>query len=512
MIRARLLALLLFLGVAPLLSFAGDPAPPVIPPPEYFFRHLPETNPYRSILEHYHRAPAEDRKALRELIDARPGGTPATPLTESQQKLARELTEALTRAASAPPTTSADWPMQPSEEEPDNLIASVLPEISSVTLLAKIATRTADALPASQAIETYAAVGQLARQQRNGLLVIQQFGGIRSENEAMAAASRRLGELDAAGLRALADSWQRLAPLTDPRRSLENERDRWLPFLLEAIVRPALLQWLGDDNSGPDSPATISFTRNLRLSGLIDLGGGEQLIGLENTATGEHFTLSAKRPAHDISLLRIDFDRREAIIRRGRREAVIHLESKKITERAFAPVKDPAREVDAWFAQNKKFQRDAWLKKVAAHPGGIDGYLDDLIAENERRFQAGFAAAGTPAATPSAPEPDDDPILEFARFPVETTLRRFNGSITQADMFQAAIQQRLAQLGETSAKPVTDPWSVGPSSDKQQPFLREPTPDGGFILRSRYEIVPGQPVAYKFGAPDSGVLRVSARK
>ena len=282
MTRARLLALLLLLRVAPLPGFADAAAPLVIPPPEYFFRHLPETNPYRPVLERYHRAPAEDRKALRDWLDADQGETPAAPLTESRQKLALELTEALTRAASAPPTTSADWPLQPSEEEPANLAEGILPEIGSLSLLAKIATRTADAQPASQAIEIYAAVGQLARQQRNGLLAIQQLAGVRLEDDAMAAASRRLGELDAAGLRALADSWQRLGPFTDPRRALENERDTWLPFLIEAIVRPALLQWLGVDAvPGADGPASISFTRNLRLSDIIDLGDISTARGTE---------------------------------------------------------------------------------------------------------------------------------------------------------------------------------------------------------------------------------------
>ncbi len=49
----------------------------------------------------------------------------------------------------------------------------------------------------------------------------------------------------------------------------------------------------------------------------------------------------------------------------------------------------------------------------------------------------------------------------------------------------------------------TDPWSP----DQAAPFALEPTSDGGFLLRSVYEIAPEAPLTYKFGVPDSGFIR-----
>ncbi|MEY4489804.1 MAG: hypothetical protein RIQ79_2312, partial [Verrucomicrobiota bacterium] len=237
-------ALLRLWPFTPVISFASFGTPAPIPPEEYI-RHLPATNPYRPILERLLSASSEDQSALGNTFGSAPNTIPSAPLTPAQQQLARELTEALVRAATAPATTSADWPLQISPDAPDNLYAGNLPEIAPLKLLASIATHHADALPAAQAIPIYAAVGQLARQQRQGIFLIQQLNGVRIEDEALAAASRRLASLDSDSLAALARSWSQLQPFLDPRRPLENERDVGFTFLVEAVLRPALIELLG---------------------------------------------------------------------------------------------------------------------------------------------------------------------------------------------------------------------------------------------------------------------------
>jgi hypothetical protein len=68
-----------------------------------------------------------------------------------------------------------------------------------------------------------------------------------------------------------------------------------------------------------------------------------------------------------------------------------------------------------------------------------------------------------------------------------------NRAATQAAMLQAALQHRRNQLHPVRAQsPTADPWSENSS----EAFRLEPGPDGGFVLRSRYETRPGDPVAF----------------
>ncbi|MEY4489528.1 MAG: hypothetical protein RIQ79_2036, partial [Verrucomicrobiota bacterium] len=447
-------------------------------------------------------ASSEDQSAIGNTFGSAPNTIPSAPLTPAQQQLARELTEALVRAAAAPATTSADWPLQISPDAPDNLYAGNLPEIAPLKLLAGIATHHADALPAAQAIPIYAAVGQLSRQQRQGLYLIQQFNGMNIEDEALVAVSRRLADLDPESLAALARAWAQLQPVPDSRRALENERDQGFANIVEAILRPTLLELLrpadDDADTAAADDATVTFTRHLRLSGLIDYG--ERSITLENTVTSERFTVSAARATADIQLVKIDFEHREAIIRRGRREAVVQLESKQITERAFAPMKEPVKTLDYMLRLGTRDwdkRRSAWLDRVRTHPGGIEGYIDEVTMLHDSWHDLVLRSANS-AKYSSLPATPDDPICQItcATGPI---VRTFRGSITRADMFQAAIQHRLRQLGQAATAPVPDPWS-----DKQEPFAYEPTPDGGFLLRSRYEVRADKPLTYKFAAPDAG--------
>jgi hypothetical protein len=86
--------------------------------------------------------------------------------------------------------------------------------------------------------------------------------------------------------------------------------------------------------------------------------------------------------------------------------------------------------------------------------------------------------------------------------------RTLNSSAVQTRMLHAAIRHRLLELNPgASPAPVPDPWA-----DNDEDFVFKPAEDGaGFLLTSRYEVGPGQPVVYKFAAPGSGFIRVSPK-
>ena len=296
-------------------------------------------------------------------------------------------------------------------------------------------------------------------------------------------------------------------PIPDPRRALENERDVSLAYLIETQLRPALRELLGESSAGPNAGTTTSFTRDLRLSGLIDHGDGEIAVCLENAATKESFSLSSRHPAHDIRLERIDFERREAIIQRGRRQALIHLETKTITEIGFAPAADALKSLEGMFGlfrdkPDAEKRRTEWLAKVRAHPGGIEGYLSDLLAANDAYYENAFASARSADASASPPPPlPDDPVLNAITPTVGNFLRGQEGARLHATMLQAAIQHRLNESGAASASPPADPWA-----ENEEPFALDPLPGGAVRLRSRYEVRDGQPAVFEFGTPGTPAL------
>ena len=479
-------------------ALAGaEPAPLPAParfPAEFYLSHIPETNPYLPVLRSLLSASPETQAAIEACFPTSPNQSPSGALTPDQQAHVRELTAALVLAASAPAVGSADWPLQPDPKAPENLFSGILPELGALKRLSAIALKSADALPAKEAIPIYAAVAQMSRQQRQGLYIIQQLTGSQMEHQAIDAVSRRLGELDPAALHALSQAWGSLMPIPDPRRALENERDVSLPYVVEAMLRPALQKLLGE-TPAHQADTTTSFTRDLRLNGLIDHGNGEVAIGLENSATKETFFVSSRHPANDITLKSIDFTRREAIIQRGRRQAVIQLEARTITEIGFAPAPDALKSVEGMFGlfrdkPDAEKRRAEWLANVRNHPGGIEGYLSDLFAANDAYYERAFASALSADASASPPPPlPDDPVLNAITPTVGRFLRGQESARLRVAMFQTAIQLHLKESGATSAPLPADPWGKD-----REPFALESLPEGAFRLRSRYELREGQPV------------------
>lgn len=468
--------------------------------------HLPESNPYRAALVSLVTAPAEDRAALDAWLNP-PTNTPPPNLTAAQQALVRSLTAAVVTSAQHPPLTREDWPVQLDAEDPENLLAATIPDVGIARKFARIATKAADSLPPSEALPIYAAAAQLGRQQRAGATLIHQLTGVAIEGIARDGPARRLHEFDAAQLRRLATEWHSLTPAPEAEAAIAGERDLFFIPLARTIILKAVKELLAAqiaDAAAEGADSTSTFTRDLRLSGLINLGDNEPLISLENIATGQHFSIAVNRAAEGIELVSIDFENRQAVIRRGSREAVIHLESKKIVERRPPGPRTLAVLKDLSFADDAA--RDRWLTQIASHPGGPEGYIADLIAAYENELLAQLADAAQAKAAPPRPGPDD-PFLALLTPSFGQVARTFYSSSTSTTLFQAAIHHRLAELGEPEgeAPAPADPWADADAP--AQGFTFEPTPDGGFLLRSRFEPRPDAPLTYKFGAPDAGFVR-----
>ena len=175
-----------------------------------YFENLPDTNPYRRTLLLYQRLPAADRDALKTWSDAHAGDdSPAATLTPGQAYLASEFSSMIAAAASTPSTTRSDWPLLPDPDDPTNPAAIILPGVGTLRTLARITVKNAASLPADQACVAYAAVAQLARQQRSGATLIEQLTGVAIEGIAQSGPARRLAEFSADDLR----RWQPPAPV-----------------------------------------------------------------------------------------------------------------------------------------------------------------------------------------------------------------------------------------------------------------------------------------------------------
>jgi len=471
------------------------------------FTALPDTNPYREILIQVEKLPNGDRQALDNWLNPA-DNAPAPVLTPTQRAAVTEITAALRAAASSPPATTSDWPLTLNPNDPDNPAANTIAGVGTTRRLAQLATRIAADLPASEAIETYAAVAQLGRQRRAGATLIEQLTGVAIESIAQGAVAARLGSFSVEELRQLNDVWGTLHPAPSIDAAIAGERDVYFRPVVENILVPGLRELLADPDAGqPDTdPNSSDFTSDLRLSALVNLGGGEHRITLENTRTGDSFTLVPGRTVEGIELVSLDFDQHLAVIRRADHEAVIHLASKRIIARKSAATR--VREFFAGFdffanpeEENTRLQQV--LALVRAHPDGVEGYARDLLVAYQTGIDQQLALAASPLAPRTSPEPPSDPMLAIAVPSIGAVARSFQSVATQSVMLRAAINHRLGALqGRIDPSAFSDPWQETPT-----PFVHEPTPDGGFLLRSRYETRPDAPLTYKFAAPDAGVVR-----
>lgn len=517
--RLRHLAALLVTLLAPFAPTSLLRADPKAAEMQATFSALPETNPYRTVLLRYAGLSATDRKALEDWTNRNaeplPEGETPPALSPDQQTLVVELAASLRGAASAPPASPADWPLVPDPEDPDNPAAIRIAAVGPIRQLARIAIRHADVLPPGQAIDTYAAVAQLGRQQRAGSTLIEQLNGVAIEGIAQSGPARRLSEFSADELLFLSAAWERLTAPPDNATAVSGERDLFFKPILERTIVPGLRELLASGATGhepnPTEEEGSDLFSDLRLSGLVNLGGNDSMIILENTRDARSLSLRLGSTVEGITLVSLDFENRLAVIRHDSAEAIIHLESKRIV-----PSKSAGTRLREFFAgfdilNDEGTGRASLIEALArsrAHPDGPEGYARDLLAA----YQAGIDRQVEAAASAPYPnlEPTDaeqsDPLLKLVLPTIGKVVRTFNGSATANTMLHAAINHRLGQLHENIdpfAHP--DPWAP---ADNPTPFPIEPTPDGGFVLHSAFESAPGAPYTYKFAAPDAGFIRL----
>lgn len=480
------------------------------------FEKLPVSNPYRAPLLRLESLPDADRTALKAWHNHLPESDEPTPtLTADQQALVAELRQSLIETAANTPLDSCAWPLETDPKNPFNPASLIIEGIGSRRELARLAVKSADGLPADQAIDTYAAIAQMGRQQRAGRTLIEQLTGVAIESIALHDAARRLDEYSPEGLAKLSDALTALHAPPSNAEALAGERDVFFLPVLERVIVPGLHALLadpaaaGDSEKTDDSDADENPFHDLRLSGLVRIGPGDEQVSIENTATGETITLRPGRPVEGLELVSIDFEQHRALLRRGDHEALVDLRTKRVTDlaRAARHLREMYRGFDILSGEGKGEAALAEaLALVRAHPEGVDGYARDLLARYQAGIDRQLSLADSPVFPPSIEEaPSDDPLLALTMPTLGRVCRTFNHAATYPAIFQAAIHHRLARAGVSSPRPApADPWSEDGAA-----FSAEETPDGGLILRSRYEAQPGAPLTYKFAAPDAGYQRPS---
>lgn len=498
------LAILLLPDAVPA-TVGGDAQKP--PPRDDALAHiesLPASNPYRTILLRYQTLPSADREYLTAWsLYETPEGEPPRTLDPRQQQLARELSSALLAAAGQPDTTASDWPPLLNPAAPEDPASMTIPGVSTVRSLARLVTTSAASLPPSEAAPVYAAVAQLGRRQRCGVTLGEQAAGAGIEALAQTEVARRLSEFSPDDLSRLSLAWTNLQTPPSTRDLLDRELRLVLRPTVALHLAPGLRALLAqaeaaDAEQAPADP-DAGFTRDLRLSALLRVAENEHHIVLEDIRRHESFTLRSGQTVHNIELLSIDYENRLAVIRRGKREALVHLESKRIVERASD---DDDRRDKSLSRQDRKL-----LDRIRAHPGGLDGFIREVIVANENHLRRQAELAELQQCPSPEPVPTyADGFFLVANPSFGSNLRTLNRHATQAAMLQSALRIRLDQFNPSEAPaPPVDPWG----DTERSPFTREPTPDGGFLLRSRYEGSPGEPLAYKFASSDAGFFRVS---
>lgn len=520
-IAAGLLCAALALAAAPAshaaLSGGGDgPAAAPAPDPLDKIRHIPESNPYRATLATWLSLPATDRSAIATWAKGDFDDTsPPAALSTGQKALARQLAGALRDAASAPPTSAADWPLQYDPKEPHNPRNASMPEIADVRDLARITVKVADESPAAEAVALYAATARLGRDTSQGATLIHTVAGMVIDGIAQNGASRRLGEFSPTELEALSVAWKNLPAPSGIKSVMDAERNRFFIAALEKQILPGLRAYLAAGAPAldqlPDETDADDAVARLRLSALVDFGDGEKQITLENRDTGEAFTVTRQRPAEGVELLDFDIPGHRATIRVHGREAIVNLQTKEIIARSDALKKfarfleDMIPPDDENSGNSSTLTRSPWLDLVKNHPGGVDGYYADILA----RYDAIFAQQLAESKQPEISERsfvirnERDPIIATLTPSIGGLARNLEATDLNALMLQAAIRHRLGQADQAPA----DPWFATSPDEAASPFVFTATPDGGFTLASRYQRWKDEPVTYKFAAPDAGSVR-----
>lgn len=470
-----------------------------------YFENLPANNPYRDLLLLVDGVPAEDRAAIDAWLSAKrdtSADAPSPALSAEHRAIAENIVAALVTASARAKSTTPDpeqWPPYYPDGNDQNPYAALVPGVGQVRQLALLATQLADERPPGEALDLYLAAAQLGRHQRGGVTLIEQLTGVAVEGIALAGPTRRLREFSPAELARLATAWAALPAPPDVPTALSGVREAYAKMMKNIFV-PALIKALAEEDAA--AAADTDFTRDLRLSGLINLGGDDIRISLENTLTGATFTLTPTQAAEGMELVKVDFDQRLAHIRRGDAEAVIHLESRRLE--LVRPVPPSLQKLVGSLGDTTDASR-RMLDRLRHHPEGAEGYTRDVVAEYNNYLDQMIARTFLADDSAPSPAPPAPSMVAMVTPTVDKVGRTLQSSATQAVMLQAAIAHRLGELGAAQTSP-TDPWA-----DDDSPFTFSPTDDGGFTLSSVYQVRENQPIVYKFAAPDAGFQRVTVK-
>jgi hypothetical protein len=71
-----------------------------------------------------------------------------------------------------------------------------------------------------------------------------------------------------------------------------------------------------------------SFAHELRLASIVMAEGDRFQIGLEDKDTKDGFVLHLGQRKRGVELVSVDFDRGEAVLKKGEQRALVHLESR----------------------------------------------------------------------------------------------------------------------------------------------------------------------------------------
>jgi hypothetical protein len=478
-------------------------------PTAYHYAHLPEANPYRVVLERWESLPTETVSQILAWVNAEPAASRPTPPAELEVEIVA-IAQGLQSAAQTGAARADLWPVKYDEAQPDNPLAVTIPEVGSLRNLAQVAVKYADSLPPNEAIPLYAAAQQAGQDVTHGPTFIRGLTGIAMQGLASAGPMRRLAEFRPAELDQLETAFSQLRSANSPLESCQGERDLFFVPILERILLPGLIaaQAMHDAPANTEAISGKALDARLseyRLSGLID--DGEQRVVIEKQNTGQSFSITPGQVVEGLELVSIDFAARRAWLRLDGEPVMLDLESKRLSSarQSYARLKELFTSLSLYDRDNSI--GDEILKLARQHPDGPEGYVIDLLAQYDERMAAQLASVNQ-ASMPNNPSLpiDTDPLIELLMPTFTVVLRIHQQSELTTPMLLAAIRHRQGRAAEAPA----DPWG-GQTNDTTAPppFTYETTPDGGFILRSAYERSPGAPVAYKFAAPDAGIVRAS---
>jgi len=235
-----------------------------------------------------------------------------------------------------------------------------------------------------------------------------------------------------------------------------------------------------------------SFADDLRLGAIVRTKGQsteeeELRIGLEERGTGASFVLEVGQKKRGIELESVDFDKDEAVLRRGEQAVVVRLKSREI--------------VPVWPKEVHDLLEQMFGEEVARKIDSQEKLQDALLslAESAHEEVQGIVdAADSKFPLISAEEDETHSVLSSTNIYAEIILSSLRNTFRQSALantgqllLDAAIDVSLH--GEDALSDHSDPFADGP-------FTYEKT-DKGFILRSEIEHH-GEKLALRIGPLD----------